>query len=332
MSTALPLPYFGTGALVAALILGLQLGYHALLGYPIWLDATERPAAPIRSTIVMAALIGYVLAAFWTTRDAIFRELAAYAGEREDAAPLPDFTFGIETMTASRKVGAASVAVLLLTAGGVPWLVVPDWDPAPGATGAFASIALFAWLVGRFATFTLVAASEAAGPRAPDIQVDLLDLAPLARFGRIGLRLSLGWIGGISIFVLLSFLFPFFGEGGGALFGLLVPAFGATLVLATLALVIPVRGVRNRIRQAKQAALAELRSGIREARDAAVKGDLRVQGHLSDLLAYRAYVESLREWPFDTSTLVRFALYTLIPVGSWLGGALVERVVDAALG
>ncbi|MCZ6783588.1 MAG: hypothetical protein O7G30_09800, partial [Proteobacteria bacterium] len=66
--------------------------------------------------------------------------------------------------------------------------------------------------------------------------------------------------------------------------------------------------------------------------DAAVKGDLRVQGHLSDLLAYRAYVESLREWPFDTSTLVRFALYTLIPVGSWLGGALVERVVDAALG
>ncbi len=72
-------------------------------------------------------------------------------------------------------------------------------------------------------------------------------------------------------------------------------------------------------------------SSVRGSGRAAAAGDLRVQGHLADLLAYRAFVEGLREWPFDTSTLVRFALYTLIPVGSWLGGAFVERLLDRLL-
>ncbi len=109
------------------------------------------------------------------------------------------------------------------------------------------------------------------------------------------------------------------------------PVYVATLAVATLALLIPVRGVRDRIRRAKRAGLAELEDELRRSRDAAVKGDLRVQGHLADLLAYRAFVEGLREWPFDTSTLVRFALYTLIPVGSWLSGAFVERLLDRVL-
>lgn len=51
----------------------------------------------------------------------------------------------------------------------------------------------------------------------------------------------------------------------------------------------------------------------------------------ADLLAYRAYVESIREWPFDAPTLLRFALFVAIPVGSWLGGALVERWLTTLL-
>jgi hypothetical protein len=49
------------------------------------------------------------------------------------------------------------------------------------------------------------------------------------------------------------------------------------------------------------------------------------------LFAYEARVESAREWPFDASTLVRFALLLTVPLVSWLGGALVERVVDRLL-
>ncbi len=52
---------------------------------------------------------------------------------------------------------------------------------------------------------------------------------------------------------------------------------------------------------------------------------------LSDLLAYRSLLESVREWPFDAPTMLRFALYLAIPLGSWLGGAFVERLLGAAL-
>jgi len=47
--------------------------------------------------------------------------------------------------------------------------------------------------------------------------------------------------------------------------------------------------------------------------------------------AFEARIEAAREWPFDASTFMRFALYLMIPLGSWLGGAFVERLVDAAL-
>jgi hypothetical protein len=52
---------------------------------------------------------------------------------------------------------------------------------------------------------------------------------------------------------------------------------------------------------------------------------------LTDLVTYKTQVESTREWSFDSSTLLRFGLYLLIPVGSMVGGALVERIVDLAL-
>jgi len=59
--------------------------------------------------------------------------------------------------------------------------------------------------------------------------------------------------------------------------------------------------------------------------------DVSPQGRLTDLLAYKTQVESTPEWPFDSSTLLRFGLYLLIPVASMIGGALVERVVDMVL-
>ena len=42
-------------------------------------------------------------------------------------------------------------------------------------------------------------------------------------------------------------------------------------------------------------------------------------------------IKSVREWPFDAPTLTRFFLYVAIPLGSWIGGALVERLLGAAL-
>ena len=53
---------------------------------------------------------------------------------------------------------------------------------------------------------------------------------------------------------------------------------------------------------------------------------------LADLIEYRRLVEEVPEWPLDPGVRARFLLYVALPLGSWLGGALVERLIDAALG
>ena len=52
---------------------------------------------------------------------------------------------------------------------------------------------------------------------------------------------------------------------------------------------------------------------------------------LPGLIAYRGAIESAREWPLDTPAVGRFLLYLAIPLGGWLGGALVERLLGLAL-
>jgi hypothetical protein len=58
----------------------------------------------------------------------------------------------------------------------------------------------------------------------------------------------------------------------------------------------------------------------------------RAGGRLADLISYRDLVDRAFEWPWDTPTLLRVALYMSLGVGSWLGGALVERALAIVLG
>ncbi len=59
--------------------------------------------------------------------------------------------------------------------------------------------------------------------------------------------------------------------------------------------------------------------------------DTAAAGRLPALLAYETRIERVSEWPFDSPTLARFGLLLLLPLLSWLGGALVERALDAVL-
>jgi hypothetical protein len=74
-----------------------------------------------------------------------------------------------------------------------------------------------------------------------------------------------------------------------------------------------------------------LGSEIALGRVMASPADLRLAIVHILIVAYRQVVDGVREWPFDASTVMRFALYLLIPLGSWSGGALVERVIDSLL-
>jgi hypothetical protein len=108
-----------------------------------------------------------------------------------------------------------------------------------------------------------------------------------------------------------------------------------TLTLATVSLLLPPKIASGRLRAAKRGELERVRAKITLAREA-VLGDTDVAAAeqaalLPGLLAYEERIEAVREWPYDTPTLVRFALLALVAVGSWLGGAVVELALGAML-
>jgi hypothetical protein len=104
--------------------------------------------------------------------------------------------------------------------------------------------------------------------------------------------------------------------------------------LAVAAFFLPVRGLRRQIRARKAEELARVREEIHRNRELAAESgaeSAEAGAKLPGLLAYKHEIESVREWPFDAPTLTRFFLYVAIPIGSWIGGALVERLLGAAL-
>jgi hypothetical protein len=151
---------------------------------------------------------------------------------------------------------------------------------------------------------------------------DILDLVPYQPFIRQGLTNALLVIGMVSLASLLLVESRY----GPAL----ASAWISCVIFAWIVLMLPLRGIREKIRVAKEQELDWCRQSLRAARDALKSGNGEPQS-IAEITAYRAVIENVRNWPFDNPTLVRFSLYLLIPLGSWLGGAFVERGLDLFL-
>jgi hypothetical protein len=155
-------------------------------------------------------------------------------------------------------------------------------------------------------------------------RVTLGDVTPLAPFAREGLRTALIWFVGTSLASLL-------------LVDTDSPMLVASILLATTAIAVvsllgPSRGVHERLRDAKRRELGWLRAEITRASGALRAGSAPGAAQLPALLAWEARVLAAPDWPFDSGTVARFGLLLLVPIGSWLGSALVERVVERWFG
>ncbi len=232
-----------------------------------------------------------------------------------------------DTIRRSRLAGAAGVLVYV---GLVEAILVVNGDPLVGSwirlhdsSAIMALMLLLGWFGGRSFYFASAGFYATPGPQRSDI--DLLNLEDLYAIGRSGLRGALAWLIIIAIGGLL--ILPSLGSG----LWVLLPVFAISLGIGLFGLLMPAREVRNLIRAVKREELARLEPLLRQARNDALTGNASTQGRLTDLLAYKTQVESTPEWPFDSSTLLRFALYLFIPVASMVGGALVERVVNLVL-
>lgn len=313
-----PLPP-GVWALVGFLAwsLGSAL-YCAVLGLPFWKSFAEI------DLLQLSILCFAPLATLHALRGAE-RDLADLAPVLGDGAPasVRDFLLARRTLAAIGAAGVALAVALLFAPGS--W---EDGRPAmehPNFAWALLRSSALGWMVARAVGIELAIAwgFSQLGSRAAAI--DWLDQRPLAPFARKGLR---------SVFLLLiySVLFSLFllepwGRGVAVTMLVLFPA------LCVAALLLPVWGVHRSLVAAKQRELARVDAALHGEAQANLAGGARapVDARLANLVAWRGLVDAANSWPFDLSVWLRFFLYVSLGLGSWLGGALVERLLGAAL-
>jgi hypothetical protein len=110
---------------------------------------------------------------------------------------------------------------------------------------------------------------------------------------------------------------------------------GIPVVIGAILVMLPLRGIHRSIVRTKSSELERVRTEVAREREAILASDeerktLATQ-RLPGLLAYEARVERVREWSLDFPAFLRFALYVLIPLGSWVAAAFVERALGVAL-
>ncbi len=327
---ALPYTPWGWAGAVGAGFLLLAIPYHnatgrmdgvMIEGMPFWLH----PFAMIE--FIYAATLAYtiVLVAYLvrgTRRD--LSQLGPALGL--DAAGLETLSREVLAFTPRfyRIAGTAGVAVGLA----VVWAT---WEGTQGSSGLEPRGPTFAWILARelFVDFHLGRAlvlaigvalrlSRLGRERA---RVRLLDLRPLAPFAQHGVRLALFWLVIWAIQIPVLLMTPL----AEAVFWAFAFTTGIGIALSAAGLLLPTFGPHRRIQEAKAAELEAVWHQVEEARR------LGENDQLPGLLAYESRIAATREWPFDAGALRRLGLYLLIPVASWVGGALIERLVDSAL-
>lgn len=323
------LAVLGVGAFLAT---ELALGRLALVldsASPDWLRGDVRIAMVL---LLMLAYLptarAYALRGFRDSVEELGRTLTCSPSERE-ALQAAVGRYEGRGLHLTCGLGVA-LAVLAPVVTNLSWNAYDVTYVDPEATWHRFVTPGIGWLLSSLVYVTLVESLRLSRLGRERVEVDLLDRRPFAPFARQGLRnalLATGFLG-LAALLLLDLR-----QAPGLAWVLLV-LYGLAVALAGAGLLLPVRGLRANLRARKRAELAWCDGEIRLARERLVAGRPAAEASpaLADLAAYRGLVASVPEWPFDAPTLARFGLYLAIPIGSWLGGALVERLVDAVLG
>ncbi len=224
-------------------------------------------------------------------------------------------------------IGLVAFSMALITPYVVPPVPVAPWNPATWSPEvAWARIlGPFTMVLSWWLAYALISISMRMSRIAKSLAtIDLLDLSPLTPFTQQGLTNALLLIGLLSIWSLMMI------ETGFGQLMLLIG--GATLIGTAFALLAPVYGVHQRIRQSKEKALGWVNAEL-SAEEPAFLAPRAGQesGRMSDLVAYRDMIESVSEWPFTLSTYTRVALYVLLPVVTWGIGLVAEEILERVI-
>jgi hypothetical protein len=318
-----------SGVLLAIyLVIEIGAGRHSefLAG-----DLGEHFPREVRFGVVTSLALGYLVGANRALRNATRRNIGALRPllrpPREGKALIEDELS--PDPHGARVGGLMGIAVALAVPFAVDWGELPFFARGywmPETTWTWAVLVPLGWMCGRLVQASLHGASLFSRLARSRLSVDLFDTRSLAPFVRQGMQTVLAWLGFIAV-IALSLLNQRMG---------IVIAFNVlgALVVCVATLVLPLRGIHEQLVDAKAHELDWVRETIREERQRLREGGevgSAAAARIPGILAYEARVEGISEWPFDVPTLLRLTLYLALPIGSWIGGALVEQLLGAAL-
>ena len=323
-----PVPAWCLGVAFAAVVLGVVALASALIEDPWPLPRGESLLAnrDLRLGLTITALAAYTPAARHYLLRAAGRNLAALRrllGPRAEKA--------LATRTAWLPGWVAWLFLLVTPA--VAFAV--DRDPGlyfregywhVGNAWTWGLGVFTTWCLGRIVIATLGVSRDFSAIAAALPEVDPLDRAWLAPFTSQALFSALLWLLVPVVWAVNLVDAPFL---------LVVPAISLVCVaVGTTALVLPTRGVRRRLEEARERELAAVHGSLRgdaAALDASLLAGRLEDPGVADLVAWARYVADLSTSPFTQATRLRFLLYLALPLGSWLGGALVDWLLERVL-
>ena len=314
---ALPVPVPWSAAALSALLFGAGL----------LLRPTEEPPPGFgweRTMTVISVVVGYSIVAAWIAIRSARRNLAAL----RPLLSCSDAEYDeLDTMLIRQR--ASSLIIAALVGSGIAAAIIVFLTSATGlglrqVPGAVIAMGTLEWVIVVSASWILLSIALVfrwVGAHLP--RIDLFQVEALAPFQRLGLRLSL------LLFGLFAIRFILAARPGN--FGYLAITSAVPMLLGTALLLLSLWGVHRRISAEKQRELAAVRKSIADERARDRPGSPNASRELLDLLEYKERVKSVPDWPLDVPAVLRFCLYLTIPVLGWVGGAAMERLVDAVV-
>ncbi len=320
---------WGQGLLIIAALLALLAGWEFANDHVAGFVDLFRGSTRQRATLFVILLTGFIwgarkhsIDAFRPDLERIGPMLQATRAERQEI--LSRFTPTLGVTSASCSLAGMTIGVLVVGDGtGTPYLLSDQPWRHDVTAGLLFNTILFA-ILGDAAYRSILTSrlTKALIRRTPP--VDLLDLSFFAPFAQQGLRLAVLWLGGSSIASLI-----YFDQDHDIRTAMVI---GATVTLGIYSLLQPLRGAHAAIVAAKRDELARIREAIRVCRsellDPAGGDSTQAAARTAGLLAYETRIEAVHDWPLDPSTVVRFLALVTLAIGSWLGGAIVELLLD----
>lgn len=319
LADKLSLPPVAVGIVCSAILGSFALWFSWLIGIVDEVAAGRQPDIAVRAPVTLYIMLGYLPVALyyltrWTSRH--FDELArVFALDHESVL----FPRSLSNWIGA--VGSITTCILFLKLPGSPLSLLMPWTWPAEFTFPFVGLVFLGWFNFRF-MFLLVWTALAISRTARLIgDIDLFDTSALKPYSQQGVRTSLLAVISLSISsnLWLDPSSPTIVSGSTVVL----------LILATvLALLLPAWGIHLRIKRTKQSELILIRKAITMRRDPGTRSVNDAQQLCADLALERRLLE-VSEWPFDAGTYGRVILYIMLGLGSWVGAALVERLLES---